>query len=220
MQQHTPSPRQSTADADAFVRQHTILTPVALVPELVLSLAAEPIGIFEAAESIGADQPYWAFAWPGGQALARWLLDNPVEIAGRRVLDLGTGSGLTAIAAMRAGAAAVIANDTDPLACAAARLNAAGNSEALHISQDDLLGDDPDAALILIGDLFYQPELATRVTAFLERASRRGADVLFADRTTSRRPALRFEQVAEYVAPLTPDMEVAYAESARVWRLG
>jgi predicted nicotinamide N-methyase len=217
--QHTPSPTLSAADTDAFVRRHTVLTPVLLLPDIVLNLAAEPIGIFEAADAIGAERPYWAFAWPGGQALVRWLLDNPAEVTGRRVLDLGSGSGLGSIAALKAGAAAAIANDTDPLACAAARLNATRNGVALHVSQDDLLGDDPEVDLVLIGDLFYEPELATRVTAFLERAARRGADVLFADRTTSRRPPLQFEQLAEYVAPLTPDMEVAYAESARVWRL-
>lgn len=217
MQQRVP--QQQIARLTEFLSHQTTPAQAALLPEIVLHLASNPLGIFEAAEAIGAERPYWAFAWPGGQALARWLLDNPACVAGRRVLDIGSGSGLTAIAALKSGAVAAVANDTDQLACAAARLNATVNAVPLAISGHDLLGDEPDADLILIGDLFYEPDLVTRVTAFLERASRRGAEILFADRTTSRRPALQFELVGEYEAPLTPDMEVAYVERARIWRL-
>lgn len=205
--------------AEAFVRQHTERSRTALLPEITLHLASEPFGIFHAAEQIAAERPYWAFAWSGGQALARWIIDHPEAVAGRSVLDIGAGSGLGAIAAIQAGARLAVANDTDTIACAAARLNAAANSVDLAISAADLLGTEPEADVVLIGDLFYEPELATRVTAFLERTLRRSATVYFGDRATSRRPPVALDLVAEYDAPLTPDMEIAYVERARVWRI-
>jgi predicted nicotinamide N-methyase len=206
-------------DASAFVAATTRETQPPLVPEISLRLATDAYGIFQAADRIGAARPFWAFAWPGGQALARHLLDHPEEVTGRRVLDLGTGSGLGAIAAMRSGAASVLANDTDPFACTAALENATANAVAITTSSDDLLGSDPEVDLVLIGELFYEPDLATRVTAFLERAQRRGASVLFADRTSVRRPALAFELVTEVHAPLTPSLEIGYMDRARLWRL-
>lgn len=206
-------------DGADFLSSETQPTPLTLVPEITLMLARETYSIFQSAEDISADRPYWAFAWSGGQALARWLLDNPGEVADKRVLDVGAGSGLTAIAAMMAGAQAATANDTDPLACAAARLNAVLNGVTLTISRDDLLADTPDADLIFIGDLFYEPDLVTRVGAFLERVARRGTKVLYADRATARRPPVPMQLVAEYRAPLTPAMEIDYVEHARVWRL-
>ena len=190
-----------------------------LVPEITVHIAREPFGIFQEAEKVKAERPYWAFAWSGGQALARWILDNPDEVAGKRVHDIGSGSALTAIAASRAGAARVIAADTDHLACAAARLNAAANRQDVTVTADDLLGEDIDTDLIVIGDLFYEPELVTRVSAFLERAQKRGTTVLFGDRVTSRRPPVELEQVAEYAAALTPHLEIGYIDQARVWRV-
>lgn len=209
----------AVVDEASFVRTHTVLTSTALLPELTLHLAREPFGIFLAAEKIAADRPYWAFAWSGGQALARWILDNPAEVAGKRIYDIGSGSALTSIAAVRAGAAAVTAADIDPMACAAAVLNAAANGVDVQVTSDDLLGHDLDVDLVLIGDLFYEPELVTRVSAFLERMARRGIPVLFGDRVTSRRPPLDFASVAEYAAELTPHLEIGYVDQARVWRL-
>ena len=120
--------------------------------------------------------PYWAFAWAGGQALARYLLDNPALVAGRRVLDLGSGSGLVAIAAAKAGAARVLAADIDALALAAIGLNAAANAVTLDTTADDLLAAPPGAFdVVLIGDLFYERPLAERVLAFAEAARARGA---------------------------------------------
>ena len=206
-------------DAEIFVREHTELAHTVLVPELEIHLARQPFGIFQEAEKITVERPYWAFAWSGGQALARWILDNPDEVRGRRVHDIGSGSALTALAAARAGARVVIAADTDRVACAAARLNAAANGIELQVTVDDLLGDDIDTDLIVIGDLFYEPELVTRVSAFLERAQRRGTTVLFGDRVTARRPPLEMAQVAEYAAALTPHLEIGYVDQARVWRL-
>lgn len=210
----------SSAKKDAdFVRKHADVVRTELLPEIALHLARDPFGIFLAAEKIKAERPYWAFAWSGGQGLARWLLDNPAGVAGKRVIDIGAGSGISAIAALKAGAASAIANDTDAISCAAATLNAAANNVPLAISRDDLLADEPDADLILIGDLFYEPELVTRVTAFLARAARRGMPVLFGDRVTARRPPVEFELLEEYAAPLTPNLEIGYVETGRVWRL-
>jgi predicted nicotinamide N-methyase len=202
-----------------FVRENTVPISPALLPELTLHLARQPFEIFQAAQAIEAERPYWAFAWTGGQGLARWLLDHPAEVVDKRILDVGAGSALAVIAALQAGARSGLANDTDPHACAAARLNATANSVELAISAADLLGGEPDADLILIGDLFYEPELATRVTGFLERAARRGTTVLFGDRATMQRPPLSFEMIAEYTAPLTPDLQIDYVETARIWRL-
>ncbi|MDX2159359.1 MAG: 50S ribosomal protein L11 methyltransferase [Hyphomicrobiaceae bacterium] len=204
---------------DAFIAATTHLQRTGLVPEIALHLATEPYRIFQTADEIGAEKPFWAFAWPGGQAVARFLLDNPHEVRGRRVLDIGTGSGLAAIAALKAGATTAIANDTDPIACAAARLNAAANGVSLETRATDLLATDSDVDLILVGEVFYEPEMAMRVTSFLERTRSRGVDLIFADRTSVRRPALGLELVTEVVAPLTPDLGMDQMERARIWRL-
>ena len=205
--------------AAAFVRRHTERVVVPLVPEIPLHLATDPRGIFQEAELIGAAHPFWAFAWPGGQGLARWLLDHPEAVAGKRVLDVGAGTAISSIAAMMAGARQVVANDTDPLACAAATANAAFNGMAIMVSSEDLLDATPEADLILIGDLFYQPDIAMRVSAFLVAARRRGIPVLYADRTTASRPPLQLELLAGYQAPLIPAMELDYIEHCHVWRI-
>ncbi len=208
------------AACTAFVREHAEPMQPPLVPELELLLAKQAFDIFHHAERFQGDQPYWAFAWGGGQGLARWLLDNPAAVAGKRVLDVGSGSAIEAIAAMKAGAAFAVANDTDLVSCAAAALNAAHNGVALEISSADLLGTEPDTDVILIGDVFYLPDLVTRVDAFLERAMRRGTTVYFGDRATARRPTVPMTLLAEYRAPLTPELEIGYIETSRVWRLG
>jgi predicted nicotinamide N-methyase len=208
------------AACTAFVRAHTEPMLPPLVPEIQLMLAIEPFGIFHEAERFQGDQPYWAFAWGGGQALARWLFDNPSAVAGKRVLDVGCGSAIQAIAAVKAGAASVIANDIDPVSCAAALVNAELNGVALTVSGDDLLGTIPDTDVILIGDVFYMPELVTRVDAFLHAAARRGITIYFGDRKTARHPTHAMALLAEYCAPLTPELEIGYIETSRVWRLG
>lgn len=210
---------------DVFVRQATVETPVALVPGLRLLLASDAHGIFEAAEALPLPpgrvrlQPYWAFAWPGGQGLARYLLDHPELVVGRRVLDVGAGSGIASIAAMQAGAASVLAADIDRCAEIAIRLNAGLNDVAVAVTTADVLGELPDCDVVLIADLVYEPELATRVAGFLAALSAAGRTVVLADRTSARRPPLDFELVAEYGAPLTPALEDLHFERARVWRL-
>lgn len=204
-----------------FIRAQTTLVAPPLMPSIELHLATDARGIFQATHEFcgGEWPPYWAFAWPGGQAMARHIVENPRLVDGKTVLDLGAGSGIAAIAASLAGADRVIAADTDPLAAAAIAINAAGNAVELETVTGDMLGCAPEVGLVLIGDLVYEPELATRVTGFLEAARKNGTTVLLADRTTARRPDLPFELVAEHHAPLTPMLEENHFESARVWRL-
>lgn len=204
-----------------FIRAQTLPQAPPLVPEITLHLARDSRDIFRAAEVYERPDdrwpPYWAFAWPGGQGLARHILDNPRIVAGRSVSDVGAGSGLAAIAAMLAGAKSATAVDPDPLACAAIRMNAAGTGTLVEARCEDPLGQPPRADVIIIGDLVYEPELETRVTGFLEAARRRGTTVLFGDRTTARRPRVDFELLQEYRAPLMPPLEDSHIEHARVW---
>jgi predicted nicotinamide N-methyase len=208
---------------EAFVAASTCPTRVDLTPEIALNLARDARGIFQAAENFERPgehyPPYWAFAWPGGQALARHLLDNSDAVRGRRVIDIGSGSGIAAIAAAMAGAASVLAADVDPLAEIAIRRNAAANRVILDTTTDDMLGTVPAHDLILIADLVYEPELQTRVAAFLEAAASQGRHVLMADRTTGPRPSPRFRLLREYAAPLTPELQEFYVERAHVWSL-
>ena len=208
---------------ESFIRSSTTITPVKLVPELQLHLACDSQRIFQRADELERPgerlQPFWAFAWPGGQALARYMIDTPALVRGRRVIDIGAGSGIAAIAAMQSGARAALAADVDPLAELAIRLNAAANGVTVETTTRDVLGAPIDADLVVIADLVYEPELATRVAAFLEAAAGAGIDVLLADRTNARRPPLSFSLMAEYDAPLTPDMHDLNVEKARLWRL-
>src|SRR4051812_36720979 len=167
----------SLADPRAFLKANTRLLPVPHVPELVLYMAHESVPLWQKTEDelgeIGLPPPYWAFAWAGGQALARYVLDHPKVVAGKRVLDLAAGSGLVAIAAARAGAAPVIAADIDALAEAAIALNAEANGAYVEIVIADLLDQEPSRAtrydVILVGDLFYERDTAVRALAFLQR---------------------------------------------------
>jgi len=212
------------AQAAEFIRENTRLQPPPLTPEIVLHLASESLPIWlKTEEELGAmnvPPPYWAFAWAGGQALARYVLDNPDAVAGKSVADIGAGSGLVAIAAARAGARTVFAFDVDALAVAAIRLNAAANGVSLSVSSHDVLGGPPpDADVLLVGDLFYERELAGRVLALIDAAAGRGADVLVGDPRRSYFPEKRFEQVASYEVPVTRELEDAEIKRTAVWRL-
>lgn len=214
---------KEAAEIEGFIRAQTTIMALPLSPQIELHLAADARGIFQATETFcgGNGWPsYWAFAWPGGQALASYISNNPHLVAGKRVLDLGSGSGVGAIAAGKAGASRVIAADPDPLAGVAIAINAARNEVDVQVVTQDVLGAAPDADLVLIGDLVYEPELATRVTRLLETTYAKGIDVIWSDRTTARRPALPFVLLSEYRAPLLPALEESHFESARVWRLG
>jgi predicted nicotinamide N-methyase len=196
-----------------FVLSHTRLRPVPLVPEIVLYLADDAFGVWEDAERHTGrpeqNPPFWAFAWPGGQALARYLLDHPDHVAGRRVLDLGSGSGLAAIAAARAGASAVLASETDPFAHAAIALNAAANNVPFAVTGDVFDGSGEDAEVILAADIWYEHRLAARALGVLQRARARGACVLAGDigRAFLPRPMLR--ELAGYDVPVIAQLEDA-----------
>ncbi len=193
-----------------------------LVPEIKLYLATTPREILResAVNKINrSEPPYWAFAWPGGQALARFILDNPELVAGKNILDIGAGSGLASIAAMKAGATVAIANDIDPFSAAVAEMNGAANDQEIEASTEDLLDRTVRADLMLIGDLVYEPHLEKRVHAFLLRAQAAGIPVLFGDRVSMRLPALPFKQIAEYETVVAPPLEDGYVEIARVWHL-
>jgi predicted nicotinamide N-methyase len=211
-------------DPAAFIRANTRLMTPPLVPEIRLYLAEESLPIWRKTEeelgAINVPPPYWAFAWAGGQALARYLLDHREVAAGKTVLDLGAGSGMTAIAARLAGAKSVLAADIDALALAAVQINAQANDVVIATTCEDLLAGRPeqDWGLVLVGDLFYERALADTVIAFIEAAARGGADVLIGDPQRSYFPRGRFTQLAEYRVPVTRELEDAEIKKTAVWR--
>ncbi|WP_271200723.1 class I SAM-dependent methyltransferase [Methylopila turkensis] len=211
-------------DPAAFVRANTRARPVPHAPELTLRVADEAVPLWskteEELESIGLPPPFWAFAWAGGQALARHLLDHPDLVAGRAVLDVGAGSGLVAIAAMKAGAARATAVDVDPFALAAVRLNAEANGVAVTVLGEDLIGGPhPAADVVTIGDLFYERDLSRRLLAWLDGFLDRGVPVLVGDPGRSYLPKQRLEALADYAVPVTRDLEDAEVKRTTVWRL-
>jgi predicted nicotinamide N-methyase len=204
-----------------FVRAHTRLAPVPFVPELELYQADEVIELWEQTEATGADQPppFWAFAWAGGQALARHVLDDPELVSGRSVLDLATGSGLVALAAARAGATPVTANDVDPMSLAAAQANADANSIRLELVEADLLDSDDRYGVVLAGDVFYSREMAGRVLPYLRRAANRGSLVLVGDPGRSYLPVEGMIKRAEYDVPVVEDLEGVPIRHTTVWQV-
>ncbi len=208
-----------------FIRAGTRLIPVPLVPEIRLHQASEPISLWQrtelAAGRTGLDPPFWAFAWAGGQALARYLLDHPGTVAGRCAIDLAAGSGLVAIAAAKAGAAAVTAYDIDPLAAAAITVNAAANGVTVHAACADILDHDgppsPGTDVVLVADAFYQRDLAARVTRFLARSAARGAAVLVGDLGRAYLPRDRLRPLASYDVPGLGAVEDSDVKHTTIW---
>lgn len=213
-------------DPDAFIRANTKILSPPLVPEIRLHLAEESLPIWQKTEEelgeMNVPPPYWAFAWAGGQALARYLLDNPQLVAGRSVLDLGTGSGLQAIAAARAGAARVLAADIDRLALAATTLNAQTNRVTVELTQEDLLAGAhvEHFDVVLVGDLFYERQLAERVSVLIDAAVKRGSVVLIGDPQRNYFPKGRFQEACRYEVPVTRELEDALIKETAVWRAG
>ena len=206
----------------AFILRHTTLQPVAHAPELMLHQAGEIEPIWRMTEdelgAIGLPPPFWAFAWAGGQALARYLLDHPDEVAGRRVLDFATGGGLVAVAAMKAGAAEALASDLDPFCAAAVALNAAANCVAVDFTGEDLLERPaPGVDLILAGDVWYERPLAERVSAWLAEAHGRGVRVLIGDPGRSYFPRDRLTPLAQYDVPTIRELEDREIKRTGVW---
>ena len=211
------------AESEAFVRANTVVAAPPLVPEIELHLASEIVPLWHATEAsmakIQLPPPYWAFAWAGGQALARFLLDHPEHARGKRALDFGAGSGLVAIAAARAGAI-VTAAEIDPYARAAIRLNAVRNGVSVEIESSDVIGHaDAPWRLILVGDMCYERPLAERLTAWLRSLAREGAEVLLGDPGRAYLPKRGLEALACYDVPTTRELEDRESREGVVWRL-
>ncbi len=207
----------------AFIAANTDWSAPPHTPEIRLRLASEIYPIWRMSEEALAEQgvppPFWAFAWAGGQALARYLLDHPGLVAARSVLDCGSGSGLCAIAAMMSGAARVTASDIDPYAVEAIAMNAAEAGVAIAATTDDLIGVDAGWDVVLIGDLFYEKPLAKRVEAWGRALARRGALVLAGDPGRSYLPKHGLERLALYEVATTRELEDREVRRTAVYRL-
>jgi predicted nicotinamide N-methyase len=238
-----PFVKSFEARAD-FIRANTEIFTPPLVPEIKLHLAHEAVPLWEKTEEqlgeLGLPPPFWAFAWAGGQALARYVLDNPQYVKDKCVIDLASGSGLVALAAVKAGAKSMLAADIDEFAVVAMALNAqpndvtfnrCGPAEAGHDVNDemrstmfgtsfDLLSlPTPDCDIILVGDLFYEKSIAEKLYAWLLEAKSRGIDCLIGDPSRSYLPKTHLEKVAEYLVPVTRDLEDSEIKRTAVWRL-
>ena len=211
------------ADPDSFIRAETARLAPPLVPEITLHLATESLPIWQRTEEelgeIGLPPPFWAFAWAGGQALARYILDHPETVRGKRVLDFASGSGLVGIAAAKAGAAYVACADIDPFAHAAIALNAALNeADTVTVLTTDVVGTVGGWDVVLAGDIAYERDLAERVFAWLEALHAGGAQVWIGDPGRSYLPRERLEKVADYAVPVSRELEDAEIKATSVWR--
>jgi predicted nicotinamide N-methyase len=216
-----PTPQARTQ----FIAQNTRLQRPPHTPEIALCLADEVTPIWrlteEALAEIGLPPPFWAFAWAGGQALARYILDHRRVVAGRRVLDFASGSGIVGIAAGLAGAAEVVCADVDPFCGEALALNAAANGVAVGYTDEDLLDAPPPtwAEVILAGDICYEKPLAQRVMAWLEAGRAAGATVLIGDPGRTYFPRSGLEKLAEYQVPTTRELEDMAVKKTAVYAL-
>jgi predicted nicotinamide N-methyase len=210
------------SDSAAFVRAHTVVSHAALVPEIALYLATEITPIWRATEDWLAvrnvDPPYWAFAWPGGQALARHILDHPASVAGKRVLDFAAGGGIAAIAAAQAGAAFVEAAEIDALAVAAIALNAAANGVTVAIETADVVGVPCRWDLILCGDVCYEAPMTEHILPWL-RAMAEAAEVWLADPGRAYLPKGGRTAFAHYTVPTSLELEDRVTREVTLYRL-
>jgi predicted nicotinamide N-methyase len=205
-----------------FIVANTRLMAPPLTPEIRLWLADEATPIWRKTEdelgAIGLPPPYWAFAWAGGQALARYVLDNPTLAAGRRVLDFASGSGIVAVAAALAGASATEASDIDAFATAAIEVNAAENHAAVLPRLANLVGADEGWDVVLAGDISYERDMAAEATGWLAALNRRGAEVLVGDPRRTYLALDRLESVVEYRVPVTRELEDSEIKRTGVFR--
>jgi len=202
-----------------FIRARTRLSQPPLIPEIVLHLASDAIALWVETEAYASEgalpqklpPPYWAFAWPGGQALARYILDNPNEVLGHTVLDFGSGSGLVAIAAAMAGAAVVCAAEIDPMALAALEMNAQANRVFIEPLSRDLIDEQARWRSVLCGDMCYERPLAERLTPWLKRLAEDSSRVLLGDPGRNYfpgdRPEFGLKRLATYTIPTSRDLE-------------
>lgn len=205
-----------------FIIQHTRLIPVPHAPEISLHVADEATALWQKTEDelgeIGLPPPFWAFAWAGGQALARHILDHPEIVRGKSVLDFASGSGLVAISAAKAGAQAVFATEIDDFALDAIALNAQANQADVTVLGGDRIGSDEGWDVVLAGDVSYERDMAGRVTLWLQALHSRGATVLIGDPGRSYLAKDRLEQIAEYRIPVSRDLEDMEIKKTGVWR--
>lgn len=211
-------------DPAAFILANTRLQTVPHAPEISLWLADEITPIWKMTEEelgdLGLPPPFWAFAWAGGQAIARWLLDNPEEVRGRAVLDFATGSGLVGIAALKAGAVSVTGCDIDPFCAAAVSLNAQANGVTMGFTGENLLDTPPpDVDLICAGDVCYEKPMTARVLDWLARARAQGSRVLLGDPGRTYLPKSGLTFLAEYRVPTTRELEDYEIKRTCVWSL-
>jgi len=211
-----------TSSREKFILANTALTAPPHVPEIRLHLADEAHDLWQRTEDelaeIGLPPPFWAFAWAGGQGLARYVLDHPQTVSGKSVLDFASGSGLVAIAAAKAGAAAILAADIDPFCEAAIRLNGAENGVTLAFSGEDLIGGDGGWDVVLAGDVFYDRPFAERLLPWFSALHARGAEILVGDPGRAYLPKSGLERLAAYEVPVTRALEDAEVKRTTVWR--
>lgn len=220
----SPGMTRTESSRRDFILSNTAILSPPLVPEVLLHIATEAVPLWQKTEEelgeIGLPPPFWAFAWAGGQALSRYILDHPETVRGQHIIDLASGSGLVAIAAMRAGAANALAADIDEFSATAIALNATLNDVSLSITTEDLLcAATPDCDAILVGDLFYEQSLAARLLDWLVTAQRRGTKILIGDPGRTYLPKDRLTQLATYSVPVTRDLEDAEIKQGAVWTL-
>jgi len=211
-------------DPEAFVRGNTAIASPPLVPEIRLHLATEVTPIWQATEEslsrFGTPPPFWAFAWAGGQALARYILDHPETVAGKDVLDVASGSGMVAIAAAKAGARRVIASDIDPYAATAIILNAAMNNVEVAVETRDLLDRGPAGwGVVTAGDVCYEEPMASRMIALLRRIAARGRLALLGDPGRAYLPREGLVEQARYVVPVSRELEDREAKEGVVFKV-
>ena len=210
--------------AERFVLANTAIAAAPLVPEIRLHLATEVTPLWQATETelaqSGLEPPFWAFAWPGGQALARYVLDRPELVRNKRVLDIAAGSGLAAIAAAKAGAAQVVANEIDDFAAVALALNAALNGVAVEVSRHDLLGGAADPFdVVLAGDVCYERPMSERMVPWLRARAAEGVLVLLGDPGRAYLPSFGLVELARYDVPTTLELEDRTLRQTVVWRV-
>ncbi|SDB63023.1 class I SAM-dependent methyltransferase [Belnapia rosea] len=209
--------------AEDFLRAHTAVARPPLVPEIPLHLATEITPIWQATEAWlareGIEPPFWAFAWPGSQAMARLILDQPAQVTSRRVLDFAAGCGLAAIAAARAGAMLVEAAEIDPLAIAAIRLNAALNGVAVTALDGDVVGAPCRWDLILAGDVCYEAPMTAHILPWLRAMAAAGAEVWLADPGRAYVPREGLAEIARFAVPVTLELEDREMRAVTIARL-
>lgn len=214
----------TTPDPVAFIRANTILHEPPLIPEIRLHLASEIVPIWqmteEELERTGLPPPFWAFAWAGGQALSRYILDHPDVVRGKRILDFGSGSGLIAIAAMKAGARSVLAADIDPFAATAIALNAKVNDVSVVVTDENLIGTANQGwDVVLIGDMCYERPLAESLEIWVRNMVAQGTTALIGDPGRTHLPKMGLDKLISYAVKTTRELEDTDVRNTSVWRI-